>query len=191
MDGWKLLLTAQELDDMVTKVAKKIDLVCVGRELVLVCILKGSAYFTVDLSRELTIKHTIEFVRAKSYDGQKRKALSLTQHDLNPADFEGKKVVLVDELLDSGHTLLGIKSVFLEFMKPEDIMTCVAMDKKLTDDKEKVLEADIVGMDVPDVWLVGYGLDDHGYYRNSRNVYAVPKKDGLPKTKDDILVFGE
>lgn len=186
----KAKLIIEELDVLmaVEIVAEKINSRFSGEDLILVCVLKGAAYFTVDLSRMLDIKHSVYFIDASSYDGQKRKEVFIS-NDLIPEKFIGKKVIILDELIDSGHTLLNIKKAFLEFMKEDDVITCVAMNKVLCG-KEKIMEADIIGMDVPDVWLVGYGLDDNGYHRNLMDVYAVPKIVDSDKTDDDIKIFG-
>lgn len=188
MEKAKLVVEEADLLMAVEDVAEKINSRFSGEDVTLVCVLKGAAYFTVDLSRMLDIKHSVYFIDASSYDGQKRTEVFIPD-GLIPEKFIGKKVIILDELIDSGHTLFNIKKAFLEFMSEEDVTTCVAMNKVLCG-KEKIMEADIIGIDVPDVWLVGYGLDDNGYHRNSMHVYAVPKVVDSDKTDDDIRIFG-
>lgn len=191
MDKAKLIIKSSDILSAVEDIAKTIDATFGDQDLVLVCVLKGAAYFTVDLSRMLETNHSVYFVDASSYDGQKRKEVFI-KTKLVADKFVGKKIIILDELIDSGHTLLNIKKAFLSLnkIKPEDIITCVAMNKVLCDKKRKVMEADIVGINVPDVWLIGYGLDSGGYCRNLLDVYAVPKVDSLDKTEDDLKVFG-
>ena len=188
MSNRKLILTFDVINSAVDEIAKKIDKLYGDRDLVLVCVLKGASYFMVDLTRKLNTRHSIYFIDASSYDGQKRKEVFISS-TLIPDKFSGKTVIILDELLDSGNTLLNIKNEFLKFMDEENVITCVAMNKVLCD-KLKVLEADISGINVPDVWLIGYGLDTHGYDRNLMDVYAIPKDDDKDKTKDDIEIFG-
>lgn len=187
MDNWKLIVPSDTINCAVEQIAERIDNEYSDKDLVLVCVLKGAVYFMTDLSRKLKTRHSIYFIDASSYDGQKRKEVFIA-NSLIPEKFSGKTVIIVDELLDSGHTLLNIKDAFLKFMDPSDIITCVAMNKILR--KKKVFEADIVGLNVPDVWLVGYGLDDNGYSRQLIDVWGVPKIDESDKTEDDIKIFG-
>lgn len=206
MDNWVRLLSQDDIKYIVKDIATKIDSNYSSEELILICILNGASYFTIDLSRELKTKHIIEFIKVQSYHGQTRKKLNIDDINFNPDKLIGKKIIIVDELLDTGHTLLCVKNMLLDmrfskkcrqkdhivdFIKSEDIITCVAMQKQFTNSKKRVFEADIVGINLPDVWLVGYGLDDNGYFRNLMEVYAIPKINDSDKTDGDLVVFGK
>lgn len=190
MDSWKLILNSDQINEIVNNIADKIDKAYGDNDIVLMCILKGAAYFTIELSNKLKTNHSLEFVQSKSYNGQKRNKNNII-YNFNPEKLIGKKIIIIDELLDSGHTLLNVKNELIKYIPKDDIITCVAMNKKFcSKDKEKICLANIVGIDVPDVWLVGYGLDHYEQYRNLKKVYAVPKINDEDKTLDDLIIFG-
>ena len=111
---------------------------------------------------------------------------------LVPKKFEGKKVVLLDELYDSGTTLRLVKEKLVEELgkQPEDIFTCTLFLKQ-TGKAPKHPLPDLFGLEVPDVWVVGYGLDDAQEKRGWTNLYAVPKIDAIPATGDDEMFTSE
>jgi hypoxanthine phosphoribosyltransferase len=196
MESKKLILEESDINEAVNHCAKIIYSYAKysSQRIVLVGILTGAVYFTTDLSRQLgevyEIDHEVKYLEAKSYKGQDRCSLEI-MGDLNPDKYCGKTVILVDELLDSGHTLAGIRDKFLEFMDSKYVKTCVCMQKKLDSNKvPQVIQADIVGIHVMDLWYVGYGLDNNGLSRYLREVYAIPKIRDEDKTKDDLIVFG-
>lgn len=159
-------------------------------DVVLVCILKGAAYFTVDISRdleELNLAHTLFFLDASSYDGIKQdKDVDIVVNALDKLN--GKHVLLLDELYDNGKTMHSVKAYIAEHASCESLKTCV-MFRKLSN-KPSIYEApDFVGMAVPDVWLVGYGLDRNGYNRGLPDIWAIPKPAGAVWTADDWKLF--
>jgi len=104
-----------------------------------------------------------------------------------PEKFEGRKIILVDELVDNGHTLQRMKEhLMAELKRPaEDIVTCAVFAKEIAT-RPAELNPEICGADnLPNVWLVGYGLDDNGTKRGWRNLWACPKIPGIPKSVDD------
>ncbi len=190
-EKWVQVLDESEIHLIVKYCAAEIDSRFEGQDVVVACILKGAAYFHVDLTRALTIPHSSYFIEASSYKD------SQTQSDeleilsvINPEKFQGKKVVLIDELFDNGKTLSSVKAKIAEkaHIPLDDIFTCVAFKKN----KETSEPApDLCGKVVPDVWLVGYGLDDKQTKRNWTSLYAVPKSEGLSKTADDAMFDNE
>ena len=168
-------------------------------EVLLVCVLKGATYFYVDLSRKLEFIHSCYFMEASLYKNcqvQSENVEILTHID--PSKFFGKKIILVDELYDTGHTLTNIKQHILTHanVPVDDILTCTAFQKV----KKNIIGTtgtigtigtmgvpDVCGMVLPDVWLIGYGLDDKQYFRNLKCLYACPKTDNVQKTEDDKI----
>lgn len=130
---------------------------------VLIPILTGAMVFVADLIRELPIKLSLEMVGVSSYPGRsvESKGVSI-RHEL-PRTLAGKHVLIVDDILDSGQTLDVVARLVRE-QSPASLRTCVLLRKP---GKARVaFEPDYVGFDIPDEFVVGYGLDYDGYYRN-------------------------
>jgi len=169
-----------------------------SHDLVLVAILKGGAFYAVDLSRNLQeIIRTettnlptniyMQFIEATSYHGAHQANELIINSKINPEDFIGKQIILVDELLDNGETISQLVKYFNN-LGLTNIYSSVAFIKK---GKPHVIQPTWIGLQVPDVWLVGYGLDDLGKYRELPIVCFIDKPDDIPKTKDDELLSGD
>jgi hypoxanthine phosphoribosyltransferase len=175
---WRLLLTDTEIQLTVRWLAAEINRRFIGEQIVITGILKGVFMFMADLCKHITIPHTTYFVEASSYQGtvQGDKVQFLSK--LVSSKFEGRKVVLLDELYDNGKTLNSVKDELCSQLgKPADeVFTCTLFAKN----KHTAWpNPDLVGFDAfPDVWLVGYGLDDGGEKRGWPHVFGVPKPDG-------------
>lgn len=125
-------------------------------ELILVGVLKGAFIFLADLSRRLTIPRSIEFMAVSSYDNgdQESSAVRLVM-DLRK-NIEGKHVLVVEDIVDTGRTL-NFLGELLAARKPESVKTCALVRKP---DRARVdTEIDYLGFEIPDAWVVGYGLD--------------------------------
>lgn len=189
---WRLLLTSNDIDYFVQKCAdhlnKKFEKIAkAGQEIVIVCILKGAVYFHVDLTRKLKFEHSSYFIDAKSYgNGQIQKDKVEILSLIEPSKFENKIVILIDELFDNGTTMINVKEKISElaYVPKENIYTCMFLKK---DKKNNTLRPDFYGVLVPDVWLVGYGLDDEQTKREWKCVYARPKYPDVEKTSDDFI----
>ena len=200
LKGWKHLLDPDQIKYAIEKCASKInkDLSNCSQELVCICILKGAAYFFVDLTRLITIPHTQVFMSASSYRGaQQSSVLTIQDGGLKPSDVVGKTILLVDELFDTGKTLTSISNYLVGHLGVDrkDILTCTAFVKRRdTEGNAGALSdnlsedgPDYYGVITPNVWLVGYGLDDNEKCRNYRDLWAVPKVKGIEETKDDKM----
>ncbi|MDH3693343.1 MAG: hypoxanthine phosphoribosyltransferase [Gammaproteobacteria bacterium] len=125
-------------------------------ELVLVGVLKGAFILLSDLSRRLTIPHTIDFIALSSYDqkdessGQVRLVMDMREA------IEGKHVIVVEDIIDTGRTLHYLLEL-LNSRHPASLRTCVLVRKER--DQTHSIEIDYLGFDIPDKWVVGYGLD--------------------------------
>ena len=125
-------------------------------ELVLVGVLKGSFIFLADLSRELTIPRVIEFIAVSSYgnDSHSSGAVRLVM-DVR-GNIEGKHVLIIEDIVDTGHTLKYLIGM-LESHGPKSVKTCALVRK--AERAEVDVDIDYLGFDIPDEWVVGYGLD--------------------------------
>ena len=133
-----------------------------GRELVLVCILKGAVVFTADLMRYLSIPTTIEFVQASSYGDAAVSSRMITMKKDIDADVNGKNVLLVDCIIDTGETMEYVMERFRE-KGPASLEAVVFLDKK---PRRRVdVAVKYIGHEIPDRFVVGYGLDYAQQYR--------------------------
>ncbi|HIP43591.1 MAG TPA: hypoxanthine phosphoribosyltransferase [Aquifex aeolicus] len=167
----KLLIKEEDIRRRVKELAKEIEVSFEWKEPpVVVGLLKGAFIFLSDLVRQFNGFVIIDFMQVSSY-GQSTESSGTIRilKDLE-IDVEGREVLLVDDILDTGLTMKEIYE-FLRMKNPKTLKTCVFLDKK---ERRKVnFEADFVGFDVPDKFLVGYGLDWGEYGRNLPEIYIV------------------
>jgi hypoxanthine phosphoribosyltransferase len=137
---------------------------------VLVGVLQGAVPFVADLMRGLPIDLTVEFVRAASYGaGMTSSGRVQLVADL-AVDIADRPVLIVDDIVDTGLTLAALKRT-LEARRPRSVRTCVLLDKRGR--RETDIAIDYVGFTIPNVFVVGYGLDHNGLYRNLPYVAAL------------------
>ena len=170
MDRLNRLLTAEEIASIVKNLADQISRDYVGRELILVCILKGAFMFLSDLIRHLRISVKVDFVRLASYGADmKSSGLVEISKDIE-IPIEGKDVLIIEDIVDSGRTLQFLKER-LALSNPSSIKICALLDKKAR--REVKVEADYLGKEVEDIFIVGYGIDFNENYRNLPEIYYV------------------
>ena len=159
----EVLFTQEQLKTRVRELADRIEEDYRGKKPILVSILKGSFVFMADLIRDLDIDCTIDFMIVSSY-GTKSKSTGAVKiiKDLD-IDIEGKDILLVEDILDSGLTLSYIKGI-LETKKPSSVRICTLLDKPSR--RTAKITADYTGFAIPDEFIVGYGLDYAEKYRN-------------------------
>ena len=158
-----VILSQEELSEIVTTLGKKITEDYKGKNLMLVSILKGSILFMADLMRAIDIPCTIDFMAVSSYgSGTKTSGVVKIIKDLD-SSIEGKDLLIVEDILDSGRTLSYIKEILLA-RNPKSIKICTLFDKP--ERREADIYADYIGSKVPNEFIVGYGLDYDEYYRN-------------------------
>jgi len=164
-----LLISQDELTAMVQRLGKQITEDYCGKQILLVSILKGSFIFCSDLVRAIDLPTTVEFMACSSYgDGTSSSGKVKIIKDLD-YDIKDKHVILVEDIVDTGLTLSKLKEV-LSLRHPASLKICTAFDKPV---KRKVeLHPEYVGIEVPDEFIIGYGLDYQNYYRNLSEIYA-------------------
>ncbi len=134
-----------------------------NKKLLLICILKGGVVFMTDLMREITIPLETEFLRASSYKGQCSGKLEIQENSINKLDISDYHVIIVEDILDTGNTLFNI-SALLRAENPKSLKLCVLLDKPSR--RESPISADYSGFEIPDRFVVGFGLDYDEKYRN-------------------------
>jgi len=163
-----LLISREEIASLVKHLADQISRDYQGKELILICILKGAFVFLSDLIRHLQIPVKIDFVRLASYGaGSKSSGLVEITKDIE-TPIEGKDILIIEDIIDSGRTLLFLKER-LSLSKPRSVKICALLDKKAR--REVEIEADYVGKEVENVFIVGYGIDFNESYRNLPEIY--------------------
>lgn len=188
-EEWRLVLTENEIDLVVQKCADVVNTFFEGKEIVLACILKGAVFFFSDLAKKIKIPFSCYFIEASSYKDKQTQQDSLEiLSKIIPSKFAGKYVILIDELFDNGHTMIHVKeAIHREGLVPSEKIFMMPLFKKRKGVTADTDGPDFYGIEVPNVWLVGYGLDDRQEKRGWTYLYACPKVEGVPKTDDDVI----
>jgi hypoxanthine phosphoribosyltransferase len=157
-------LTHGEIQEMVERLAKEIEMDYQGKEIVMICPLKGSCIFMSDLSRHLEIPQQIDFVQARAVE--KKGAIALTK-DIS-VNIQGKHVLIVEEIIDTGRTLSFLKQRLLQ-AQPASLKIVTLLDKPAR--RQIPIKPDYVGMTIEDRYMVGSGMDSEELGRNYRDIF--------------------
>ena len=158
------LITSERLQARIVELGKQISADYEGKDLLLVCILKGGVLFLTDLMRRISVPHAIDFMAVSSYGVGSRESTGAVRilMDLK-TDILGRNVLLVEDIIDSGHTLDYITRV-LRARNPASLRVCTLLDK--AERREVQVTLDYVGFTIPNKFVFGYGLDLDEVYRN-------------------------
>ena len=162
-DKIRVLLTEEEVNKKISEVAAQINKDYEGKEVHLICILKGGVFFTCELAKRLTVPVTLDFMSVSSYGGDTRSSGVVKIVKDIDIELEDYDVLLVEDILDSGRTLSYVCDM-LRTRHPASIRVATLLDKP--ERRVVDLKADYVGTSVPDEFVVGYGLDFDQRYRN-------------------------
>jgi hypoxanthine phosphoribosyltransferase len=174
----KILVTAEQIQQSVDKLAEEIRSRERKRPLTVIAVMTGSIVFLADLIRKLDMPLRVGIVQTSSYQGTKRGPLKVNS-DMMP-DIAGRDVLLVDDIFDTGHTLFEVITELDQF-EPRSIRSAVLLLKR--GKQEVPLVPDYVGFEIPDEFVVGYGLDYRDAYRNLPYLAALEPGDiegGIP-----------
>ncbi len=159
----RVMISEEDIDAKIAELGRRISEDYAGKSVHLVCILKGSVFFTCELAKRITIPVTMDFMKVSSYgDGTKSSGIVRIAKDLDET-LEGKNVIVIEDIIDSGRTLSYLLEV-LEKRNPESLSLCTLLDKP--DRRVVEVKVDYVGFEIPDEFVVGYGLDYAQKYRN-------------------------
>ena len=158
----KPLFTVEQIQRKVQDMAGRITREYEGRELVMVCILKGAFMFFSDLVRHIEVPLKVDFISCSSYVRSNSAGEIKLHHDLRE-DIRDKHVILVEDIADSGLTLNYLREHFLQ-RGPASLKICVLLDKK--ERRQVEVPIDYAGFPIPDKFVVGYGLDYSNMFRN-------------------------
>jgi hypoxanthine phosphoribosyltransferase len=162
-DKISVLIPEEDVEKRVRELAEQISRDYEGEEVLLICILKGSVFYTCELAKRLTVPVKLDFMSVSSYgnDTVSSGRVKIIK-DLDDS-IEGKNVIVVEDIIDSGRTLAHLLAV-LKVREPKSIRLCTLLDKP--DRREVEVKVDYVGFTIPDAFVVGYGLDYRQMYRN-------------------------
>ncbi len=160
----KVLISAEEIQAKVEEIADKLNKKYKdSEELTLICVLSGSVMFFTDLARCLKMPVKLEFIKVSSYEKSSTTG-EIKEVLFNLPDFSGKDVVIVEDIVDTGITAKYLTERINNDFHPKTFCFVSLFDKKCT--RKIDIEPDIYGFDIDDKFIVGYGLDYDGYYRN-------------------------
>ena len=158
-----VLISEQDVDARIAEIGAQISKDYEGKQVHLICILKGSVYFTCELAKRISVPVTMDFMSVSSYgDGTSSSGIVKIAKDLDET-IEGKDVIVIEDIIDSGRTLSYLLEI-LQKRNPSSMKLCTLLDKP--DRRVKDVEVDYVGFAIPDEFVVGYGLDYAQKYRN-------------------------
>lgn len=158
----KILISEEKINNRLDELANQIMDEYKGKDIVFLCILKGSIFFTVELAKRIKNNIQFEFVEVSSYENNESTGKVKLNKDITQS-IEGKEVIIIEDIVDTGRTLSFLKDLLLE-KKPASLKICSLLDKpsrRITN-----VKADYVGFTIEDKFVVGYGLDDEQNLRN-------------------------
>lgn len=159
----RVLLSEEEVDTRIQEVADQINRDYAGKEIHMICVLKGGVFFMCELAKRVTVPVSLDFMSISSYgDDTKSSGVVKIIKDLDQP-LEGKDVLVVEDIIDSGRTLSYLLEI-LEGRNPNSIRLCTLLDKP--ERRVKEVNVDYCCFNIPDEFVVGYGLDYAQKYRN-------------------------
>ena len=159
----RVLVEEEEVDKRIRDLGEQISKDYEGKEVHLICVLKGGVFFMCELAKRITVPVSMDFMSVSSYgDGTASSGVVKIAKDLDET-LEGKDVLIVEDIIDSGRTLHYLLEV-LKKRQPKSMRLCTLLDKP--DRRVADVKVDYVGFEIPDEFVVGYGLDYAQKYRN-------------------------
>ena len=160
----KVLFDKNQIQTAIEELGKKINQVYSNEEVYLICVLKGSVMFMTDLSKHLKMPVRMEFIRLSSYGSDFTSSGRVSAVDISLPDLNAKNVLIIEDIIDTGHTAKFLVDFIKHNFKPKTLNFCSLLDKKCK--REVEIDADYYCFEVDDKFVVGYGLDYEGYFRN-------------------------
>ena len=170
----RVLLEEEVVNKRISEIAEKINKDYAGKELHLICTLKGGVFFTCELAKRLTVPVSLDFISVSSYgSGTESSGIVRIIKDLDET-IENRDVLIVEDIIDSGNTLHYLMEILAK-RKPASLKLCTLLDKP--DRRTTEVHVDYTGFNIPDEFVVGYGLDYAQLYRNLPFIGVVEQED--------------
>ena len=162
MEEIKVLITEEEINKRLEEIAKQIMEDYKGKDIVFLCILKGSIFLTVELAKRIKNNIQFEFIEVSSYEGHESTGKIKLNKDISGV-IEGKDIIIIEDIVDTGRTLSFLKEYLLD-KQIASLKICTLLDKPSR--RVMPIEVDYIGFEIENKFVVGYGLDDNQNYRN-------------------------
>lgn len=159
----KVMISEDDVDARIKELGDQISKDYAGKQVHLVCILKGSVFFTCELAKRITVPVILDFMQVSSYGSQTVSSGTLKVKKELDEPIEGDNVIIVEDIIDSGNTLSRLVPMLQE-RNPKSLKVCTLLDKP--ERREVDVKVDYNGFNIPDKFVVGYGLDYDQNYRN-------------------------
>jgi len=163
----EVLLTREQISERVKELAESISQNYEGKELLLICVLKGAVVFLADLIRNLRIPTQVDFIGASSYAGETSRG-EVNLAPLFSSSVHDKEVLIVEDIIDSGLTYRALTN-YLARLEPANLRLCTLLNKP-SQRRAELIKPDYVGFTIPDKFVVGYGLDYNERYRELQDI---------------------
>lgn len=163
-DKLTVLYSEEQLQKKIKEIAGRINKYYNGEEIVVVCVLKGAVMFMTDLVKSLTMPLQLEFLRVSSYGNSQKSSGIINALEANLPDLSGKNILIVEDIIDTGFTADYLIKYMNSKFTPKSVKFCSLLNKKEV--RQVEIEPDFYGFEIDNKFVVGYGLDDAGYYRN-------------------------
>lgn len=162
----KTLFSEEELQNRIKEIAQELNIFYKGEDVYAICVLKGAVFFAIDLVKNLDMPLKMEFIRLSSYGTGRNSTGKVNAVDISLPDLNGKNVLIIEDIIDTGLTAKFLMDFMACNFKTKSTKFCSLLDKKIS--RKTDIEPDYYGFHVDDKFVVGYGLDYEGYYRNLR-----------------------
>lgn len=163
----EIMIEYKSIQSKITDYASQLNFEYCNKQLIILCILKGAVPFLKDLCDNLNIEFDIHFLDISSYEGIKRNKIRSENITFQVTN---KNILVIDDICDTGHTLKHVTDL-LKNQNPKSLLTAVLLNKVI---KSKVFNVNTSLFDIPDKFVVGYGLDFNDKYRFLKNIYTMP-----------------
>ena len=176
----EVLIDEDTLQNRIRELARAINHDYLGKDLLLICILRGGIVFLVDLMRHIDVPHQVDFMAVSSYGAGVRQSGGSVRLSLDlKTDIHGKDVLLIEDIVDSGNTIAYVLEI-LHTRQPHSLRVCTLLDKE--DRRETPVKIHYRGFSIPNKFVFGYGLDLDEYYRNLPFIAVVDLNKYRPPT---------
>ena len=164
----KVLFSEEQLQTRIKELADEMNKFYNGEEVIAICVLKGAVMFAVDLVKHLDMPVKMEFIRLSSYGSSTTTSGKVNAVDIQLPDLNDKNVLIIEDIVDTGLTAKFLVDFMNCNFHTKSIKFCSLLDKKIT--RKVDIEPDYFGFDVDNKFVVGYGLDYDGYFRNLKYI---------------------
>ncbi len=168
LEDLKVLFSEEQLQTRIKELADEMNKFYNGEEVIAICVLKGAVLFAVDLVKHLNMPLQMEFIRLSSYGSSTTTSGKVNAVDIKLPDLNNKNVLIIEDIVDTGLTAKFLMDFMHCNFHTKSIKFCSLLDKKIT--RKVDVEPDYYGFDVDDKFVVGYGLDFDGYFRNLKYI---------------------